>query len=127
MDAEIERVYLAYPRKVGKGQALLEIRGAVRHLATGADWPVLTARDALSLLHEKATRFARSPAGNAGDYTPHPATWFHQKRYLDDEKEWQRGSNQRNTGANRGQERVDSAIAALQRANAADADSQMAR
>src|SRR5580704_140055 len=70
------------------------------------------------MLHEKVTRFARSPAGNAGHFTPHGATWFNQARYLDDERDWQFGANRE---TNRGQARVDSALEALRRADAADA------
>jgi hypothetical protein len=118
-DADVERVYAAYPRKVGKPNAMAEIRKAVAHLASGKDWPVLHGGDAISLLHEKATRYARSPAGNAGDYTPHPATWFNQARYLDDESEWQRGSNSANSGGNGqrqlGNRKANDANGALQR------------
>ena len=31
---------------------------------------------------------AASPAGQRGEYTPHPSTWFHQDRYFDDPAEW---------------------------------------
>ena len=108
--ADLERIYLAYPRHVGKGKAIEAIRRAVIHLASGEDLPKLTRPEALSMLHEKATRFARSPAGDAGDYTPHPATWFGQKRYLDDEKEWERGSDQRNQAQQHQPQRVSPAI-----------------
>jgi hypothetical protein len=127
-DADVERVYAAYPRKVGKSNAMAAIRKAVAHLASGKDWPALHGADAISLLHEKVTRYARSPAGSAGDFTPHPATWFNQARYLDDESEWQRGSNSANsTGGrsgggngfnqqNRGSRRVDDQLDELRKA-----------
>lgn len=119
--AELERVYLAYPRQVGMGRAMEEIRAAVAHLRTGKDWPPMKPPEALELLFQKVSAFARSPAGNAGDYTPHPARWFREKRYLDDEKEWQRGIHQEHKDSNRGQVRFDAAIAALIRADAIDA------
>jgi len=34
--------------------------------------------------------FATSPAGQAGKFTPHPATWFNGGRYEDDDAEWAR-------------------------------------
>lgn len=91
--AEVERAYRAYPRHVGKGQALLAIRKAVQQLGTGEDWPKLSPPEALEFLCERATAFARSAAGRNGKFTPHPATWFQQGRYLDDEREWNRGGN----------------------------------
>ena len=92
-DADLERVYLAYPRHVGKAKALEAIRMAVASLGTGENWPRLVPAEALSLLHEKVTRYAQSPSGTAGKFTPHAATWFNQARYLDDESEWEHGSN----------------------------------
>ncbi len=117
---DLERVYKAYPRQVGKAKALEAIRKAVKHLQTGRDWPKLTAPDALCLLHEKVRRYARSPAGNAGDYTPHPATWFNGMRYLDDEREWEHGRNQGNSGAGGRATLGDRVLDELRRANAAD-------
>lgn len=125
-ESDVERVYQAFPRKVGKPKAIAAIRTAIKHLGTGKDRPKLSPADAVSFLFSQATIFARSPAGNADEFTPHPATWFNQARYLDDEKEWQRGSNQEHKNGNRGQARIDSTLAALRRADAADANSQVA-
>ena len=106
-----ERIYQAYPRKVAKAKALAEILRAAQLLQTGKDWPKLAEAEAFAFLHEKTTAFANSPAGQAGEFTPHPSTWFHQGRYLDDPKEWNRsnettnpreitsGQNQRNSPA----------------------------
>lgn len=94
----VERVYQAYPRKVGKGKAIPAIQAAVAHLGRGEDLPKMTAPEALAFLHERVTAYARSPAGNAADFTPHPATWFNRKSYLDDVNEWNR---ERNDGTNR--------------------------
>ena len=77
----IDQIYQAYPRKVARSAALRAIEKAIKMQEPDEaawDW----------LLKQTQT-FARSPAGNNGNYTPHPATWFNQQRYLDDPKEWQ--------------------------------------
>ena len=119
-EAELERIYFAFPRQTKKPKALQAIRTALQHLASGKDMPPLTGGDALVFLYDKVTKYAQSPAGNAGEFTPHPSNWFNQQQYMDDEREWQHGANQANPGANRGQNRVDSMLEALKRANAAD-------
>src|SRR6476620_8160014 len=50
---------------------------------------------------ERTLAFARSPAGNRGNLTPHPATWFNQGRYDDNPTEWEQigdGTNQQRSG-----------------------------
>lgn len=74
-----ENLYSAYPRKVGKASAIRAISNALKRNE-------LTYEQML----EKVNAFAASPAGNAGNYTPHPATWFNAARYLDDPAEWDR-------------------------------------
>jgi hypothetical protein len=113
----IERIYAAYPRQIGKVKALKAISKAIGHLGSGKDMPALNPQKAVSILHEKVARYARSPAGNAGHFTPHAATWFNQARYLDDESEWQHVAE-----TNRAQARLNSNLAALRRANAFDAE-----
>lgn len=87
-EAELRLVYVAYPRKVGAMKAMEAIRKAVTHLGTGENRPVMSIPEALEFLQERAKRFAESVSGQQGEYTPHPATWFNQGRYLDDESEW---------------------------------------
>lgn len=70
-----EEIYQAYPRHVGKQAAIRAILRAMRE----HDPAWLLARVRL---------FASSPDGNAGRYTPHPATWFNAGRYDDDDREW---------------------------------------
>ena len=79
---EIEGIYRAYPRKVGKKHALVKISEALISLYKE------TGEDSFSFLIERTRMFANSPAGKAGTYTPHPSTWYNQGRYLDDPKEW---------------------------------------
>jgi uncharacterized protein YdaU (DUF1376 family) len=92
-DTAVERIYQAYPRKVGKAKAIAAIEKAVESLGTGKDWPKLVEAEALDFLHKGVVEFAASPAGKAGEFTPHPATWFNQARYLDDPKEWKRNND----------------------------------
>jgi hypothetical protein len=87
-DAEIQRIYKAYPRKIGPMKASTAIRKAVAHLGTGEAAALLSVPEALAFLLDKASRYGRSEAGRQGEFTPHPATWFNQGRYLDDESEW---------------------------------------
>lgn len=81
---EVATIYEAYPRKVGRGKALEAIRKAMRRLVDrGQPAPA-------AWLLARVRAFAASPAGQAGQYTPHPTTWFNQERYDDDDAEWQR-------------------------------------
>lgn len=66
-----EQIYAEYPRKVGKPDALKAILRAV----TEATAPVIL---------EKTKAYAKSRAGQDVKFTPHPATWFNQKRFNDD-------------------------------------------
>lgn len=74
---DIEAIYAEYPRKVGKGAALKAIALACKK--HDPEW-----------LIERVRTYAASPAGQAGQFTPHPSTWFNQERFNDDEAEWQR-------------------------------------
>jgi hypothetical protein len=120
---DVERVYTAYPRHVGRTKALEAIRKAVTHLGTGKDVPAMDCASALVFLRDAVMRYARSPAGNAGNYTPHAATWFNQARYFDDEREWQHGTNTEHTAGNRAGALASRALAAREQARAAIADS----
>ncbi len=80
--ADIDTIYGAYPRKVGAGAAKTAIHRALVKLA-GAN------SDPVAFLLDRTAAFAKSPAGNRGTFTPHPATWFNAARYHDDPKEWE--------------------------------------
>ena len=70
-----ESVYEAYPRKVGRPVALRAILKA------------LTTTDHETLL--KATvAYAEARRGQDQQFTPMPATWFNQQRYLDEPSTW---------------------------------------
>ena len=81
-------IYEAYPRRIGRRRALLEIDRAIKRL-TSKEEGEMTEDEAFAGLLQATIMYARSPAGRRGGFTPHPATWFHQSRYLDDSKEWQ--------------------------------------
>jgi hypothetical protein len=83
--AKVEVIYRAYPRKVGKKRAIETIRKAIKDIAARGKIPV---DDAADWLHGRVVAFARSPAGQAGEFTPHPSTWFQQGRYDDDDQDW---------------------------------------
>lgn len=70
-----ERVYQAYPRKVGKPNA---IRAILRCLTSTTPADLLAKTDA----------YAKSRVGQDPNFTPHPATWFNQHRYNDDPATW---------------------------------------
>jgi hypothetical protein len=79
--AMIERIYSAYPRKVGKLDALKAIGKAI------------DAHDPESVL-SATEAYARSVARWPKDrrkYIPHPASWINQGRFLDDQAEWGEG------------------------------------
>jgi hypothetical protein len=86
----VEDIYDAYPRKVGRKAALKKIEVALSELRDthGDNGPVW--------LLARVKAFASSPAGRAGEFTPHCATWMHQGRYDDDEEQWQRGGGDDN-------------------------------
>lgn len=71
-------LYEAYPRKVGKQEALKVIR---RLLKGGADHAVLLAK---TVAYSSINREEGADPG----YIPHPATWFNGGRYDDDPNEW---------------------------------------
>jgi len=89
---DAEKIYSNYPRKVAKGAALKAIDSAFKRLCRG-EIPSVNADRAEDFLLHSVERYAKSDAGNRGKFTPHPATWFNESRYADDEKEWTKPSN----------------------------------
>lgn len=74
-EGKVDALYAAYPRKVGRAAAYKAIRKALRSAPF---------EELLTAVQE----FARSPAGKAGTFTPHPASWFNAERWNDDRAEW---------------------------------------
>jgi hypothetical protein len=89
---EIARIYNAYPRKVKRQKAFEAIKEALK----GIDDP-----NPVQYLLEATRAFAESPAGNKGQYTPYPATWFNGWHYEDDRAEWQEQAENK-SGSKRG-------------------------
>lgn len=73
--SDLESIYDAYPRKVGKDAALKAIYKALRRIAPD--------HDALWLL-DRTSAYAETRRNEDPQFTPHPATWFNQGRYLDE-------------------------------------------
>ena len=63
LSSDLEIIYNAYPRKVGKRKALLEIDRALRRLIAGEIGPRMTHAAAVEGLVKAASLYARSPAG----------------------------------------------------------------
>ena len=103
-----QKIYEAYPRHVGKAKALPAIEKAIEVITErGFGW---MKRDAAAWLLERVQKFADSPAGKHGTFTPHPTTWMNGGRYDDDDAEWQRtddmpaGRNAPQSSQQRGQD-----------------------
>lgn len=84
-DTQAEGIYQAYPRHVGKPDAMRAIAKAIKLLGKRPE----IGEGAAKWLLERTQAFAASPAGKAGQYCPHPATWFNGGRFDDDPTEWQ--------------------------------------
>ena len=97
---ETEQIYQLYPRKIGKAKAITAIETAIKKLNSEPPDGVISA-NVITWLSERVAKYAKSDAGNNGTFTPHPATWFNQARYFDDEKEWsETNDNNGRTGNN---------------------------
>jgi hypothetical protein len=72
---QAEIIYEAYPRKVARPAAIQAIRRALQ--AKSFDW-----------LLERVQKYAECVEGSSKKFIPHPATWFNQARYDDDESDW---------------------------------------
>lgn len=112
---DAKSIYEAYPRKLGRRSALKAIESAFNRLQ-GGECPDIEPDHAGSFLLDSARYFARSPGGKKGEFTPHPATWFNQSRYLDDRSEW----NLVPTGGNNGafKSKTESSLDAARQAQA---------
>ena len=75
LKAQIEEIYQAYPKKVGKKAALKKIELALREVG-------------FKELLKKTKLYAECRMGQDKQYTPHPETWFNKGKYADDPEEW---------------------------------------
>ncbi len=99
MKAQFEVWWKAYPKRVGKAKAFTAWKKA-REATASHDEPA-------AFLLERATTFAASPAGQAGQFTPHPTTSLNEGRYDDDENDWNKpretGNGRQNANLGPGQ------------------------
>ena len=75
-EREIEVLYSAYPRHVGRGQAIRAIRAALK-------------KEPFDTIMAGIKRYSLEREGQDQKFTAHPATWFNGERWADD--------NQKNT------------------------------
>jgi hypothetical protein len=76
----IERIYSAYPKKVGKGQAVRAIRSAMKST------PFEILAYAVKAYADAVSRWPDSEK----QYIPNPSTWFNGRRWEDDPSTWVR-------------------------------------
>lgn len=79
---QIEAIYSAYPRKVGRDSALKAIAKAAATVPPA---------ELLAKTKAYAAAVATWPPGDR-QFIPHPATWFNRGSYADDPAEWTRDS-----------------------------------
>jgi uncharacterized protein YdaU (DUF1376 family) len=80
-DGALDRLWNLFPRRVGKARTLALLDRAIREYATEQDHDDL--EDAVEVFREHIVRMAHQYRSTEQQYIPHPATWIHQKRYLD--------------------------------------------
>ena len=73
-EKQISDIYAAYPKKVGKGQALKAIGTALNKCS-------------FETLLEHVKKYALSVVGKDPQFIPYPATWFNGLRWEDQEPE----------------------------------------
>jgi hypothetical protein len=74
----VTEIYLAYPKKVSKPEALRAIRKALKKI----DGPKLL---------ETTKAYAVATTGKERQFIPNPATWFNGERFNDDPADWTNG------------------------------------
>lgn len=79
-----EKIYQQYPRKVAKPEALKAIR---RQMESGGFTPAFLLQRTMAFFDA-----VQKWSEDEKQFIPHPATWFNQQRFNDDEKTWQRRS-----------------------------------
>jgi hypothetical protein len=75
------QIYEAYPRKVGRADAIKSIRAVLK---------AESAEKLLDRVQAYAAAVAQWPVGDRSRFVPHPATWFRRASYDDDPETWKR-------------------------------------
>lgn len=83
-ESDLEAIYLAYPKRAGRPDAIKAIRKA---LSKG-----ISAQDLLA----RTQAYAEARIGEDHQFTPYPATWFNQERYNDPPETWRKNGNSNN-------------------------------
>ncbi len=110
-----EAIYEVYPRKVAKPVAIKAIEACLKETSF---------EDLLRLTAE----YARARKGEDQAYTPHPSTWYNQRRYNDDPATWSTGRpDKRNPGSNQGTHNEGSTDSNLQEVRKREADAREAQ
>jgi cell fate (sporulation/competence/biofilm development) regulator YmcA (YheA/YmcA/DUF963 family) len=73
--SDAEMIYSAYPKKVGKQQAMKAIAQSLKQIPACELLPIVQ-------------QYAKARDGADQQYTPNPATWFNQGRWMDDPETW---------------------------------------
>lgn len=76
-----ERIYRAYPKKVGKQDALRAIERALKSVDAQALLAIVEA-------------YAEARSTEDPKFTPHPATWFNRGSWADDQSTWKQATRQ---------------------------------
>ena len=88
-DEQVEALYAAYPRKIGKPAALTSIRKALKREAAKADLGMTPAALlAKTRLWATACQQRTAEEPDSAKYIKHPSTWFNQQCYLEPAAEW---------------------------------------
>lgn len=77
----LERLWMMFPRKVGKKKAMVLLSKAIHEYAD--EWELDALDDAVEVMRERIHAFAQASRTTEPKFIPHPATWLSQGRYLD--------------------------------------------
>jgi hypothetical protein len=84
IDGYCDDIYGLYPKKIAPRAAKSAIEKAMRRLTNGENPGGLKdLDDAYEWLFRRTEAYAKERHGQDEQFTPHPATWFNQGRYLD--------------------------------------------
>lgn len=81
LDAQAEKVYAAYPRHRGRGDALTAIRKALQEVG-------------FEVIHAGVKEYADAcrASGKEEQFIPYPAKWIRARSWEDDRRDWWRGA-----------------------------------
>ncbi len=77
----LERLWMMFPRKVGKKKALVLLEKSIREYAD--EWELDALDDAVEVMRERIHAFSQASRKTEPKFIAHPSTWLAQGRYLD--------------------------------------------